>query len=570
MKDSPRHRGFTLVEMAVVLVIIGLILTVVLPLLTERIGSEKLLKGRKTASSLKQEIIGFALANDYLPTLIQTQSMGNARDAWDNLIAYWADPSLTGTSKSICAYKSKSAPNNLNLRVYKQGGTTQTYENVAFVIASRGANQNLQEGYTSAGITTISSYYSGYDQTAGGAQPDIDHEVNDAALNDGSATTIYDITPARNEAVDDIVEYVTFDYLLSKLDCGSSQQPKNADVSFADNMGDFQQAKVAGTSPGGTPTITVGDGKISMQTQAGSGTNDEGCLWYTGNATAGTCSDAGLGGDGGVCDFNYGLRVYFTFQTERGSDGGWTFTVLGVSDTDDVANNEINDRSDLTTLCGGYCGSNGYASTDGATGAVGLYPPKIGLEFDYYGSVGGTYDDDQLSTGLTSPATTNDYNALAWIFWRNEASLTDDVQHSAGSTGNYLGNPPGNPAGTSQNSFRNSDGKFVNGTFCNTGQTLWMEDGNSHALRIDYIRNATANWVNATVYYNCTTAVCRDLSYDFNGTQGVDFTFSSSFNATAFPLNSSFNNIRFGWTFGDCGGTYGHKTTIGEFGVTFR
>ncbi len=60
-------RGFTLVEMAMVLMIIGLLLGGLIPTLTAQMESQRISETRKSLDEIQQALIGFAIINGRLP-----------------------------------------------------------------------------------------------------------------------------------------------------------------------------------------------------------------------------------------------------------------------------------------------------------------------------------------------------------------------------------------------------------------------------------------------------------------------------------------------------------------------
>lgn len=558
---SIRAKGFTLIEMAVVLVVIGLLLAVSLPFFTEKISQEKLIEGRGNISALKREIIGYALTYKSLPTLAQVVGFANSIDSWDNYIAYYPAPNLVGpgtpqVDDQICGETTTI------LQVDDQSDSNLAYENVAFVIASRGPNFNLQIGDTDQTsdprIITVPDFQ---------APADTDHDDPNRIAGYGpvevpvTSSTDWDIADDRSEPFDDIVEYVTLDFLRSRLDCEQAG-PEGADVSFANDMDDFAQGSVGGTSPGGQPTIVIDadNNSVGLRSDSGSGTNDLGCLFYSGTSIEGNCGS--VNGNDGVCDFGSGVRVFFSAKVQRSTDGGYTFALVGVDDI-----NGINNPADITRLCGGQCGYLGYAAVDVGGSSDGLQPPKLGIKFDFFGSTGGDYfDTDEFG----SP-TGADHNNMSIVYWRNysEISFTDDVNHSAGTGGALDLDSP-----TTENSC--DAGPNDDGDYCNKGTDTWMEDGTFHDIRIDVVRNAGTGALDIEAWFDCTDANCNDLSVDYDDTlPGATFDFKISDSVTL-PVsgptdtNARFNRMRFGWTMGDCGGGEGFGVTIEDFGIAFR
>lgn len=62
-----RSRGFTLIELAVALVVVVLVLGSILVPLTAQVGQRKVSDTQKTIDEIKEALAGFAIANGYLP-----------------------------------------------------------------------------------------------------------------------------------------------------------------------------------------------------------------------------------------------------------------------------------------------------------------------------------------------------------------------------------------------------------------------------------------------------------------------------------------------------------------------
>jgi len=184
-------KGFTLVEIAIVLVIVGLIIGTLAPLMMSMIKRDKLKSGRQTVQRARDEIIGYAMINGgRLPTL---SNLAHRQDPWGNQIFLITAPSLS-SSTSVC---SVNATNMSVIRyVASSGGTCSTgnvVSNVACIVASRGPDYNRQISSISGGQVGILDY---------GCTGDLYPSDNAGA--------------GANRPFDDIYEYISLEELKAR------------------------------------------------------------------------------------------------------------------------------------------------------------------------------------------------------------------------------------------------------------------------------------------------------------------------------------------------------------------
>jgi prepilin-type N-terminal cleavage/methylation domain-containing protein len=194
------EKGFTLVELAIVLVIVGLLLGLgagMVGPLTKRV---KLNESRETVSAAVDSVMGYASINNRVPDLSASPSptsfwtnVRTQNDSWGRPLVYVFDNNLAA---SICNRTST----NMAVRICNDAacGTFSIINNVAFLVASAGDNANNQT-YGSLAIavaTTINTYLVGIpvDNFAG------------------------DFTRATDE-YDDIVKWMTLPEMQVKLAC---------------------------------------------------------------------------------------------------------------------------------------------------------------------------------------------------------------------------------------------------------------------------------------------------------------------------------------------------------------
>lgn len=537
---SNTSRAFTLIEMAIVVVIIGLILAVTLPLLTDRVAQQKVFEGRGEVSSLKQEIIGFALANGILPNLDDVEAMGGSIDTWGNPVAYWSDPEVTsGTGSPIC-----ELPNvdQLSLTDSEAG---QTYDNVAFVIASRGPNVNLQVGDSGGATypTTVTTYGQGDSQ-------DTDHTTSTGS---GRFQDEYDISGVRAEPFDDIVEYVSFGFLYDRLGCGPEDlEPQNAAISFTANIEDFQEgARNSAENAifgGAAVDVDVVNERIDL------GNNQEGasgCIWWDGeNATL--CDNVGSPGLCANATWTV-MRSVFRFAVlyedadgdSEDRQGGFTYTMMTSMLNQDPTQAPCGDTGFASLFDDRYLG---YAG-----GTEPIDPPKFAAEFDMHATLNRNDPVDAIS-GLDHAE-----NHVAGIFW----GTTRDTDNIHG-----LSN---NPAFAADNPTQQIAGGFIsNSTFYDNATENFLEDAESHWARVELHRTATTGDPVAFNIHIWLTDNATASFLDVGANFPVGFTNATYYdNATVDADAGEMNNFRFGWTVANGGFGSGAANTfsISKFGM---
>ena len=169
MKRTPNNQkqtGFTLIELAVVLVIIGIIISIMASVLPSLIQSGKIKKAQALLEKSDYALQGYTLANHrlpfadsdgdgredtntylgYLPYL--TLGLASGDDVWGNKLQYGAYSTLTATFANASAFctaiSSASAAAFTTTEVYTtsadpcSGADSSTSSNQAYVLASGG------------------------------------------------------------------------------------------------------------------------------------------------------------------------------------------------------------------------------------------------------------------------------------------------------------------------------------------------------------------------------------------------------------------------------------------------
>jgi prepilin-type N-terminal cleavage/methylation domain-containing protein len=181
VRMAHRHSGFTLVELAIAMFIIALLLGSILVPLATQVEQRQISETQKTMDEIKEALIGFALANSYLPCPDTTGdgisdpagpgactnaegflpwvtlNVGQA-DVWGNRFRYRVTPEFTNTPATPCVL------GDGRMGLCDTGNIT---------INTRDAAKNIQALATTAIAVVISHGRNGYGATsaAGVAKP---------------------------------------------------------------------------------------------------------------------------------------------------------------------------------------------------------------------------------------------------------------------------------------------------------------------------------------------------------------------------------------------------------------
>jgi prepilin-type N-terminal cleavage/methylation domain-containing protein len=199
-----KRNGFTLVELAIVLVLVGILISIGASMIGPLTKRAKLSETRETINGSVDAVVGFAAPRNRLPDLTASPSttsfwtnVRTPNDAWARQLVYAYDTNLAA---SIC----NRTTTNITIRICNNAACSapSVVNNVAFLVLSAGDNANNQT-YGSLAIntpTTLNTYPVGIqvDNYAG------------------------DFTRATDE-YDDIAKWMTLSELQTKMACIQQQ-----------------------------------------------------------------------------------------------------------------------------------------------------------------------------------------------------------------------------------------------------------------------------------------------------------------------------------------------------------
>ena len=529
--------GFTLVEMAIVLIIVGILSGLTLPLISDLIKREKRSEANNYLEQVRNEIIGYALINRRLPrstdstdmhgnaiTIVDSDDLSVGKDPYGNKVQYVVDSALS--SSDLC---STDPVDDVTLRLTEpstSGNTDTDNGDMGFIIYTAGRNVTTEVDNPSANI----------------------YQVWDPRAYSGTS-----------EEFDDPYEYVSFNYLRNKVCTNTSSNsftPAGSDVSFSQNISDFT-GDSTGVSPYGSDGGAVTVNSETDEIQLGQGedatgaTAQDGCIWYQGNEAAGNCGSGAVpANDPGVCEWGGGLRAYFEFtaraeteNTARGWGGGFTFAVVNGANAADACGAEPTNGAFL-----------GYAGTTGG----GIADPKLAQEFDF------AYDNSKNDPGGNAD---NSYNHASWVFWGENAPNVEDNEH-----GVLIDDPDPHALLTQNNPVPTTTAVPAPGGYgVGDTQRAWLEDGIPKTVRVEIVRTDLGSGVfeyDLQTWVECTDINCADLTNDMATLTGntVQATTHHTFQTDS---SLSWEDIRFGWTVGTGGYDGDTKVVLSDFGIKF-
>lgn len=222
-------RGFTLVEMAVVLVIVGLLLTGLLLPLSAQMDQRNYSETNRQIIEIKEALIGYGLTNGYLPCPAISATDGSedraadgtcdsrvgfipwlalgvkGTDSWNRLFRYSVTPAYARSDTSVVL--SPPTTRDITIRTRDSDGNLVNLSNasdIPVVVISYGKN-----GYFGT--------YSDGTFLADGSATNVDEDTNGAGATTFISRDMSDNAATDGGEFDDIVAWISPRIYLSKL-----------------------------------------------------------------------------------------------------------------------------------------------------------------------------------------------------------------------------------------------------------------------------------------------------------------------------------------------------------------
>lgn len=223
--DALRNKGFTLVEIAIVLVIIGILVSLGAALIGPLTKRAKYTETKDIVNAAVESVISYGASNKKLPlqgdftpddTIDEfVEIVRNPRDAWTKTLYYIVDSDLTSTP--IAGTDPLCGRTATKLTICRDTACTAATNitNVAFVVISGADNYNVQTGIITAAPCPAGTCVRAYEIDT----PDIDDCTNSTNCPNYPAGE----TISRPEPYDDIVKWVNLNELKVRAGCVGGQ-----------------------------------------------------------------------------------------------------------------------------------------------------------------------------------------------------------------------------------------------------------------------------------------------------------------------------------------------------------
>lgn len=191
--------GFTLIEMSVVMVVLGIVIGAIAPLLVSQIKQDRTREVREVVNVARDEVVGFARVHGRLPTRTEFSSqIGHTIDAWRNELFYLPAQGMTEPDDLCDDIASK-----VGLSI-EAPGREQDILRAAFILGSKGSNHQSNTYFSSDGANTL-------------IQSKTQDSLNDEGVEGKVIIKSYGQDDLAGNKYDDIVEFVTIYYLDSRI-----------------------------------------------------------------------------------------------------------------------------------------------------------------------------------------------------------------------------------------------------------------------------------------------------------------------------------------------------------------
>ncbi|MEM3488894.1 MAG: putative Ig domain-containing protein [Nitrososphaerota archaeon] len=139
-------KGFTLIELAIVLVVIGILVSLGVGMIGMLTKQAKLRESREIVKAAREAVIGYAVKNGHLPANLETAG-ARKLDAWGNDLLYYPTTEFDASPKDACGVTTTA----MEVRECTDTGCTSYHakSNIAFVILSVGPDGNNGTGTVS-------------------------------------------------------------------------------------------------------------------------------------------------------------------------------------------------------------------------------------------------------------------------------------------------------------------------------------------------------------------------------------------------------------------------------------
>lgn len=220
-----KNSGFTLVELAIVLVVLTLLLSSMLGPLGAQIQNRRIAETQKTLEEIKEALIGFAIINKRLPGpaasaingievgqcnfhatctgFVPWATLGiNGVDAWGKRIRYSVTPDFTRVPPAVAITLTSTGTKRVNTRDNAGAIATQASD-IPVVLVSFGA-KNFGTSETGAAIANTST-------------TNIDEQNNSVEDDTFITRTITESTTAPGGEFDDIVIWLPKNIIINRI-----------------------------------------------------------------------------------------------------------------------------------------------------------------------------------------------------------------------------------------------------------------------------------------------------------------------------------------------------------------